>query len=351
MAVSGYVDAACTGCGKPMRRLATASRAPWCKGCRPNRKCQICEDPHFKNGFCRQHYYRHRTYGDPLAEAQTSWSNRPHAVSRTAWELGRYGLTVERFQQMMEEQGGACGICGRALAERRLCIDHDHSCCPERQRSCGRCVRGLLCPRCNSNLEESWERRDVIASWVRRSLRSVVCFDLDSTLASTVHRRYLVPEIKAGMATWHDYALLCVKDTPIAGTVALARILWPSNLICIVSGRSNVAEDLTRAWLAQNAVPFDRLIMRSDDAENGDIKVNAVRQFQEEGLSVELFLEDWAPVAEHITDQTDVPVLGVNPFDPESYLITREQLAVVLDEVLSTTLVAGEIFSRLGGAF
>jgi hypothetical protein len=152
---------------------------------------------------------------------------------------------------------------------------------------------------------------------MRRSLRRAVCFDLDSTLASTVHRRYLIPEIQAGRATWHDYSLLCVDDTPLHGTVEVARMLWPSCLICIVSGRSSRAETLTRGWLNQNAVPFDRLILRPDDTENGVFKVNAVRQLQAEGLTVELFFEDWAASAETIREQTGVPVFGVNPFDPE----------------------------------
>ena len=55
--------------------------------------------------------------------------------------------------------------------------------------------------------------------------KRAVGWDLDSTLCSTMHRRHLVPEIKAGRATWDDYSDLCVNDEPIAGAVALARML------------------------------------------------------------------------------------------------------------------------------
>lgn len=53
-----------------------------------------------------------------------------------------YGLTLEDFDAMVEQQGGRCAICHR-VPPYRLCVDHDHE--------DGR-VRGLLCVRCNSAL-------------------------------------------------------------------------------------------------------------------------------------------------------------------------------------------------------
>lgn len=77
---------------------------------------------------------------------------------RTLYYL--YHLTPDDYQRLVDEQGGVCAICGSAPPEdRRLQVDHDHSCCPG-HRSCGLCVRGLLCAKCNTGLatieREGW---------------------------------------------------------------------------------------------------------------------------------------------------------------------------------------------------
>lgn len=50
----------------------------------------------------------------------------------------RYGITVEEYNKMLEEQNGVCKICG---SNEKLCIDHDHK--------TGE-VRAILCSKCNS---------------------------------------------------------------------------------------------------------------------------------------------------------------------------------------------------------
>lgn len=68
-----------------------------------------------------------------------------HTVKR----MRTYNISLDKWRQMVSEQGGACAICGDSA--RTLHVDHDHACCPG-QRSCGKCVRKLLCGPCNRGI-------------------------------------------------------------------------------------------------------------------------------------------------------------------------------------------------------
>ena len=63
---------------------------------------------------------------------------------------------VEELRRMHSQQSGKCRICLEQLPLSRLHIDHDHACCPG-YRSCGMCVRGLLCRACNLSLGQCKE--------------------------------------------------------------------------------------------------------------------------------------------------------------------------------------------------
>jgi cell division septum initiation protein DivIVA len=63
----------------------------------------------------------------------------------------QYGLTNERFQELLNKQNNSCRICRKSFAGKAAHIDHDHVCCPGK-KSCGKCVRGLLCGNCNTAL-------------------------------------------------------------------------------------------------------------------------------------------------------------------------------------------------------
>lgn len=89
--------------------------------------------------------------------------------------LTRYGLTQEAFDALLAQQGGGCAICGSTDPKARhgkWQIDHDHACCPNRdQRTCGKCVRGLLCGPCNTGLghfEDDPARLEAAARYLRK---------------------------------------------------------------------------------------------------------------------------------------------------------------------------------------
>ena len=103
-------------------------------------------------------YKRRVTGSNPVAPTVFSNSCLQKSESRTSYLLlthGRrivscYGLTQDDFNLLLKIQGYACGMCRELFAEGQLIhVDRDHGCCPVKNRSCGKCVRGLLCHGCN----------------------------------------------------------------------------------------------------------------------------------------------------------------------------------------------------------
>jgi hypothetical protein len=58
----------------------------------------------------------------------------------------KYGITIDDYERMLEDQGGGCAICGETnplKGKNYLCVDHCHT--------TGK-VRGILCHDCNTGL-------------------------------------------------------------------------------------------------------------------------------------------------------------------------------------------------------
>jgi hypothetical protein len=81
-------------------------------------------------------------------------------------------MTLADFDALLLSQGGDCAICGTTDPGGRWDqwhIDHDHTCCPG-VRSCGECIRGVLCSGCNRKLGylETWyhENKEAVDMYV-----------------------------------------------------------------------------------------------------------------------------------------------------------------------------------------
>jgi hypothetical protein len=80
--------------------------------------------------------------------------------------LKRYGLTRDDYVDLEKSQNGVCKICGEAEKyNKRLSIDYDHSCC-DGPKSCGKCIRGLLCSRCNKVLVQLNDNKILLAKMI-----------------------------------------------------------------------------------------------------------------------------------------------------------------------------------------
>lgn len=85
----------------------------------------------------------------------TSDKRQPDCIDCYLWRntLRNFQMTQESYESLLDSQGGGCAVCHEPPGDkRRLSVDHDHSCCPEAGKSCGKCVRGILCASCNSAL-------------------------------------------------------------------------------------------------------------------------------------------------------------------------------------------------------
>lgn len=110
-------------------------------------------------------------------QATQDWRTRNHdellAARRDAYSpeewfrhnlKSRYSMSEQDYQGLLSGQSGVCAVCGeKCPSGKKLAVDHDHSCCPGR-KSCGKCIRGLLCSRCNTGIGSFRDRADLLLS-------------------------------------------------------------------------------------------------------------------------------------------------------------------------------------------
>jgi recombination endonuclease VII len=135
-----------------------------------------CKKPVHAKGLCQPHYRqmrrRERGLKSPGQKKQTVCKNGGHELTEENLMIdssghrrcricrqeqikrydkkARYGLTPEDFIRILLEQDGKCAICSREFSKAlTYSVDHDHACCPG-EFTCGKCVRALICRRCNT---------------------------------------------------------------------------------------------------------------------------------------------------------------------------------------------------------
>jgi hypothetical protein len=115
--------------------------------------CEWCREAHnlLNRTYLRAYYREHRP---------------KYLAKQRRAKLRRYNLEVHEYEALLAAQGGVCAICGSKDPGSRVelfSVDHDHRCCPG-QRSCGQCIRGLLCVHCNMGLGKFGDNRERLAA-------------------------------------------------------------------------------------------------------------------------------------------------------------------------------------------
>lgn len=188
----------CAWCGDRFMQFGRGQPATACAECRQHCAIKGCDKkPQKATGLCAAHYRRSRIgtelnkpirqyeTGERLCKVEGCGHGRaaksatycgPHLREHTLdyHRLWRYGLTPEAYAALLAVQDGLCAICRtndpKGARISLWNVDHDHSCCPG-TKSCGECIRGLLCGPCNRAIGQFGDDPAVVeaaAAYLRR---------------------------------------------------------------------------------------------------------------------------------------------------------------------------------------
>lgn len=111
----------------------------------------------FDRDYHRKDGHRSHCRDCRSAAARAQYGRRKARQRRTYDTLRRMGMSRERYDAMLEAQGGVCAICGSAQTTRgwkRLAVDHNHE--------TGE-ILGLLCDDCNQGLGYFGDKPEILA--------------------------------------------------------------------------------------------------------------------------------------------------------------------------------------------
>lgn len=154
---------------------------PWCKSCNAKnariqrsgpihgpfllKRCRDCNIFPQSKEELEKHFVRDKSMKDGYSNlckicnskrVQQHAKNNPEMFKKRIrkYAIKKYGIEYSDYLEIIKKQGNRCAICKISFEDikKQPHIDHDHSCCSKNAQSCGKCVRGVLCNKCNSIL-------------------------------------------------------------------------------------------------------------------------------------------------------------------------------------------------------
>jgi hypothetical protein len=129
---------------------------------------------------CNNTAYRkwYRLDEDKSREVSAKYRRKNPEKRRELWEKYKlrdkdlklqkhYKLNISEYNMKLTSQNSVCAICFNTCSTGRyLAVDHDRACC-DSLYSCGKCVRGLLCARCNRVIGWVQEDKTILKNMVK----------------------------------------------------------------------------------------------------------------------------------------------------------------------------------------
>lgn len=101
----------------------------------------------------KRYYQTHRKESLAKQKIYNKTHKEKHKrIARKSHLKNTFNMTLEGFSKLFAKQHKCCAGCGsKHHRGNGWNIDHDHACCPGK-KSCGKCIRGILCAQCNKAL-------------------------------------------------------------------------------------------------------------------------------------------------------------------------------------------------------
>lgn len=150
----------CTSCNKEKSIENFAINTDRHGNKRPYSKCKECVRD------TNRRRYRNNSEQIKARVAEYQRLN-PEKKNYSDWKyrLKKHGIDEYIYWEIFYRQEGKCAICKKEKDGFRLCVDHDHNCCDSKY-GCKKCVRGLLCHKCNIGLGSFEDNLDSLKSAV-----------------------------------------------------------------------------------------------------------------------------------------------------------------------------------------
>jgi len=103
---------------------------------------------------------------EKILEVQKRWNNKNFNRRKNVILKNVYGITLDDYNRMFNEQNGKCAICQRHQNEltKSLCVDHNHK---------TKQIRALLCITCNTDLASVENRLKEMTNYLNKYRKDV----------------------------------------------------------------------------------------------------------------------------------------------------------------------------------